>query len=503
MNKKKILFLPLILTLTGCEELSSTTPITTPSTSSPSTPILSTEDKNDAETINILVGGQVVDSIDVNEGETVDIEVEVLPEGVDQDFTYTLSDETIATFDGTTVTGLHYGTSILTITSTATSYVSKSIFINVTEVISQTDVGSGLTVSDPIYIGNEGDSEPIEVYFLEMQHIYSDSIFIKKGAVEILIDAGYAYDGLYISDFLAEHMEDDRLDMLVVSHSDGDHIEGLPNALADIENISLMVDYGGVNSGIVGNIREEYIAKGTQYHSAYDSINYLNGASDRYYLTDDFYVDILDTGNYIAPTDNNASNPESVACIFTYKDFKFFTGGDLTSAAERDLLANEDLPEVTLFKAHHHGSNGSNSQDFLDTINPKAVGISAARADRFGTTPGPSTPSNTYNLDASSGHPYDEAIQRIYSAPRIKSNKNVYWNAVNGTMHFTSYGTDDFTFQGSPTMKGYYDLTLTGGTPIWSDELNDFENKVTGEENLKFHETKAFKFRGYDQLIDL
>ena len=33
--------------------------------------------------------------------------------------------------------------------------------------------------------------------------------------------------------------------------------------------------------------------------------------------------------------------------------------------------------------------------------------------------------------------------------------------------------------------------------------LNDFENKVTGEENLKFHETKAFKFRGYDQLIDL
>ena len=38
------------------------------------------------------------------------------------------------------------------------------------------------------------------------------------------------------------------------------------------------------------------------------------------------------------------------------------------------------------------------------------------------------------------------------------------------------------------------DLIFQGG-------LQDFENKVTGEENLRLHETKIFKFRGYDQYL--
>jgi hypothetical protein len=72
---------------------------------------------------------------------------------------------------------------------------------------------------------------------------------------------------------------------------------------------------------------------------------------------------------------------------------------------------------------------------------------------------------------------------------------------VNGTMKFSTYGEDDFTFQGSPTLKGYYDLTLTDGVAVWNSTINDFENKVTGEENFKLHESKVFKFRGYAQYL--
>ena len=72
----------------------------------------------------------------------------------------------------------------------------------------------------------------------------------------------------------------------MASHSDGDHIDGFPNALNGIENISLMVDYGGLGGGNVLNARNKYSAKGMQYHSAYDCVNGINGASDIYYLTD-------------------------------------------------------------------------------------------------------------------------------------------------------------------------------------------------------------------------
>lgn len=75
-----------------------------------------------------------------------------------------------------------------------------------------------------------------------------------------------------------------------------------------------------------------------------------------YYLT---YVEILNTGNYVTKDVASAGNGKSVAVIFHYKNFSFFTAGDLTSSSEADLMKNEDLLEVTLYKASHHGSNGS------------------------------------------------------------------------------------------------------------------------------------------------
>ena len=77
----------------------------------------------------------------------------------------------------------------------------------------------------------------------------------------------------------------------------------------------------------------------------------------------------------------------------------------------------------------------------------------------------------------------------------------MYWNAVNGTMKFSTYGEDNFTFQGSATVKGYYDLSLTDGKAVWNADKQDFENRVTGEENFKLHQTKAFVFRDYVKYL--
>ena len=381
-------------------------------------------------------------------------------------------------------------------------YATDSIFVTARNKVEQLGVGSGLTKDDPIFLGNEGEDEPLEIRFIEMQQVYGDSVFIKKGNVEILIDSGYEYDGNTVKQIVEQYCPDNRLDMLMLSHSDGDHIDGLSNALSVVDNISLMIDYGGQgSSNTVKQTRKKVVDEGGTYHSAYDCVNGVDGASNIYYLTEDFYVEVLNTGNYVTKDASSAGNAKSVVVIFHYKDFSFFTGGDLTTASEADLIKNEDLPEVTLFKAHHHGSNGSNSQDLLDILNPKAVAISACINGRYGVTPSAPNPNNTSNLAGTGGHPYEGAIERIYKAPNISQNLNVYWNGVNGTMKFTTYGTDDFTFEGSPTLKGYYDLSLTNGVPVWDEDLKDFKNRVTGEENLKLHETKAFVVRGYEPYL--
>ena len=285
--------------------------------------------------------------------------------------------EVVSIDENGNVVVLQKGPAVVTATVQGKPYITDSIFVDSAAPVEQLGVGSGLTANDPIFLGNEGDEEPIEIYFNEMQQIYGDSIFIKKGNVEVLIDAGYEYDGKHIEKLVTEKVADDRLDLLMLSHSDGDHINGLVNALVNIDDVSLMVDYGGVGTGNTLKTRNKYKEKGMAYYSAYDCINELNGASKRYYLTSELYFDVLNTGNYIKNTESSAGNGKSLAVIFTYKDFTFFTGGDLTTSSEQDLLKLEDLPEVTLFKAGHHGSNTSTSTKLLEVIKPNIVVVTA------------------------------------------------------------------------------------------------------------------------------
>lgn len=453
------------------------------------------------KTIEITKESVVVDELDCFVGDEFKLDTK-MSDNSNANIIWESSNPNIVSIDDEgNVEILRKGSVIISAFVNGTPYINDAIFIDSTRKLEQLGVGSGHSKDDPIFIGNEGEEEPLEIYFIEMQHIYADSIFIKKGNVEILIDSGYEYDGDFVNKVIMEHCTDGILDVLMLSHSDGDHIDGLVKALNNVEKISLMVDYGGSGTGNTLITRNKYIPNGTIYHSAYDSVNKLNGATDVYYLTEDFYFEVLNTGSYIEATDSSASNPHSLAVIFYYHDFTFFTAGDITTATEAKLLQNEDLPEVTLYKASHHGSHGSNSQELLDTLNPKAVAISASRANQYQAKPGKPTASNTYNLNGASGHPAAAAIERIYKAPNISQNLNVFWNAINGTMKFTTYGEDDFEFQGSPTMKGYYDLSLTNGVAKWNEALQDFENKVTGEENKRLHETKAFIFRDYIQYL--
>jgi hypothetical protein len=72
----------------------------------------------------------------------------------------------------------------------------------------------------------------------------------------------------------------------MVSHSDGDHVDGIAEALKDVDNISLMVDYGGVGSGNV--LATKFIKSGgtsSQFLKAdgsVDSNKYLINSNSSY-----------------------------------------------------------------------------------------------------------------------------------------------------------------------------------------------------------------------------
>lgn len=363
-------------------------------------------------------------------------------------------------------------------------------FFTITGCDSKKDTGSTSDSST-----ENVDDSPLEIYVLEMCGIYGDSIYIQQGDVDILIDAGWDTDGEYVRDFVDEYLEDDVLDLLVATHPHGDHVGGMATALTNVENITNIIDYGtfastpsGSENGLAAyeTLKKQYINNGTKYTSAYAAVN---GGQKVLNFNDDFSVEVMNTGCYYTEGLADGSNPNghSVSLLFKYKDFTFLTQGDATNETEESLLRNDTLSEVTMYKASHHGSHGSNSRAFLDTINPKEVVISASRALSYNNRT-----NKEVNKTATSGHPADEAIGRIYNTKNIKENKNVYWNMYAGTMKFESMGLDEAApLEGfGPERLGYY------------EQVNGQYVKVTGEENLRFHETKVFKARGYDKYLN-
>lgn len=500
MRRQSLIALLLSLVLSGCTKPSSSEAPTLSSEPSISQPIVVTP-----LSIDVTKDSEKIYEIIVHIDENITLNANVLPLNASQSVQWTINDEEIATISDTGIlTGKALGETILTVSATDHPHIQTSIFVTVKAPVVQTGVGSGTSIDDPIFKGNEGE-EPLEIYFLETFHIYADSLLLKKGNVEILIDGGWVYDGEMNKALINSLVPDGRLDMVIATHGHSDHYDAIPELVSDIPFISSFLDYGpagGENAGYKRLVNNRIASDNAYYYGAYDSVNGLNGAANRYYFTPEFYVDVLDTGAYGSSVSSSSGNDQSLALMFNYHNFKFFTAGDLTSSGELYLLNQSLLPEVSLYKPSHHGSHGSNEQSFLNKLNPYMVAITASRAGQYGVTPGPASPTRTYNLDGKGGHPAAAAIERIYKAPRISLNLNVYWNMPNGTMKFTTHGgATDVTMEGTPTRHGYYDLTLTSGLPIWNESLNNFENKVTGEEQKKFHETKVFAFREYESYL--
>ena len=316
------------------------------------------------------------------------------------------------------------------------------------------------TIENPLYQGEKATN--LDMYTIEMIQQYGESFYFKYGDFDMLIDGGNVNDGENVAEILKKNMSDQSLELVIATHAHSDHIGGILSALNTAGNIDMVVDYGYQRSDYQTSIyyRDYVNENAKKYCAVSDAVNNKNGCSKRIYITDELYIDILNTGQYLNPdrvlSSSNGNNEASVTFILTYKEIKYYLSGDLDSSGESKLSSNGELTDVTIMKATHHGSANGNKTSTLSKLKPEIVVISAAL------------------VNGSQMHPTQTALNAFKSAA---SKPKIYCNFTNGTMKFTTDGTYIPTLQGTPTIKGY----LYNGV------------KVTGEENMLFTQTKWYK----------
>ncbi len=324
-------------------------------------------------------------------------------------------------------------------------------------------------------------SNVLDTYVLEMVYEFGDSIYIKSGDFDMLIDAGQYPDGENVKKMLDEHCTDDTLDVLIATHGHADHTGGFSNgALDTIEKVNLIIDYGykDDNSYAYEKLRDDYISKGAFYASAYDCINLLGKASKIYRFSDDLTLEVLNTDQYLKtgsymPSDGN-ENDYSVVCKLTFKGHTYLYTGDLSGDKFTDALKKEEISKVTVYKAAHHGATtyNSNNQTFLNYLNPQICVSSAAIINQDKPTDHSAYEEIVYQ------HPRPLFVRWILNSPSIKETKAYYFNGTMGTIHLSDDGTK------------YPQVTGLGATRGYNDASG---NKITNEENKKFYDTYMYQ----------
>lgn len=239
--------------------------------------------------------------------------------------------------------------------------------------------------------------ENFSVSFIDVGQ--ADSVLIRNGNYNMLIDAGNNEDGEKLVNYF-KSLGIEEFTYVFATHPHEDHIGGMDDIINNFK----------IDNYYMSN-------KLSTTKTFMDVLDALDRRNLKYTVPNK--GDTLKLGDanikVIYPGDDKSNiNDSSIVLKITYGKNSFLLTGDATSNVERKIY-NEDIKSDVL-KVAHHGSSYSSTDVFLDKVKPYYAVISVGK-------------NNIYN------HPSNKTLEKLN-----KRNIKVYRTDLDGTIVFISDG---------------------------------------------------------------
>ncbi|HEX6589603.1 MAG TPA: ComEC/Rec2 family competence protein [Longimicrobiales bacterium] len=226
-----------------------------------------------------------------------------------------------------------------------------------------------------------GGSGALEVHVIDVGQGDAIAIRTPHGAW-LLVDAGprtgtWDAGARTVAPYLLRHGVR-RIEALVVTHPDADHIGGVGAVESSIP-VARIVDPGRVFG------KEMHAA--LLADAAADGRTWLGGEAGRALEIDGVRLEILHPSPAIGDWETNEL---SVVMRLEWRDFTMMLTGDAGAPAERAILEHArrsgtlDRLDVDVLKVGHHGSRSSTTPEFLAAVRPELAVIPVGRNNRYG-----------------------------------------------------------------------------------------------------------------------
>ncbi|MFT9817924.1 MBL fold metallo-hydrolase [Lysinibacillus sp. NPDC056185] len=241
----------------------------------------------------------------------------------------------------------------------------------------------------------------MRVHFIDVGQ--GDSIFIESpNGKTMLVDGGVKGAGQKVVSYLKE-LGVNKLDIVVATHPDADHIGGLIPVLNSID-IGQFYDSGKVHTS---QTFEEMLTLIDTKNIPYN----VPKTGDSIAFDDDINVKVLNANENA--TDNNDA---SIVLKLAYGNVSFLLTADAGVALEKEMM--QDDVKATILKAGHHGSNTSSSAEFIQKVHPEVTILSYGEGNKY-------------------GHPHAEVVERLQAI-----GSEIYSTAEAGTVIVSTDGVD-------------------------------------------------------------
>ncbi len=193
-----------------------------------------------------------------------------------------------------------------------------------------------------------------------------DAILIEAEEERMLIDSGYDDTCEEILDYL-EEQGIRRLDYLVITHFDKDHVGGADHVLETVE---------------VGEILQpDYVSEGGQYLEYREAME--KKGKEPVPVTETRRLSLGNAELVIYPPQQEEYKEEdndfSLVISMTYGERRFLFAGDSERERLKELLEQSEFELAhDLLKVPHHGREEKNSQEFLEAVSPEFAVITCS-----------------------------------------------------------------------------------------------------------------------------
>lgn len=206
------------------------------------------------------------------------------------------------------------------------------------------------------------------------------------GDYQILIDGGPNGNKLISSAAKEISPLDGKIEIVVLTHPDKDHYQGLIELLEKYE-VGLFIHNGSEEKAeSYGELKKKLEEKNVRIETALEGSDLQIG---KYFKMNFFNPDGIISGQ-------EEKNGQSIVARLDFGENSFLFMGDAEFETEDDMIGDGEDVDVDFLKVGHHGSKNATGVEFLKKATPEHSVISVGQ--------------NSY------GHPTEETLERLKNA---------------------------------------------------------------------------------------